>query len=194
MVVRARVVHNEVVPGGIRGALKRLLGLNKRNVYVGIPQQASSRPGTEINNAELLYIHTHGVRRKAMREEMQPALNSGMKYSKAFSLYVQAHGSPLWHSPPRPVLEPALKYYRGNITAQFAKLVKAAAQGDKQKQEKALQRLGMAGQNAARAWFKNPANGWPANAESTIKAKGSSSPMIDTGTLRKAIVYVVRDE
>lgn len=35
---------------------------------------------------------------------------------------------------------------------------------------------------------------WVANAESTIKRKGSSKPLIDTGRLRQSITGVVRDE
>lgn len=34
----------------------------------------------------------------------------------------------------------------------------------------------------------------PANAESTIKAKGSSTPLVADGTLRKSITYVIDDE
>lgn len=35
---------------------------------------------------------------------------------------------------------------------------------------------------------------WVANAESTIKRKGSSKPLIDTGRLRQSITGVVREE
>ena len=34
----------------------------------------------------------------------------------------------------------------------------------------------------------------PANAESTIKAKKSSNPLIDTGLMRQTLTYVVRDK
>ena len=105
--VNAKVERKEY-NGGISGLFERLRGLQKRHIYVGIPQAENSRKGGEIGNAELLYIHTHGIRRRPMIEEMDQNMALGLKYSAAFSLYIQSHGSPLWHSPPRPVIEPAL--------------------------------------------------------------------------------------
>lgn len=77
-------------------ALKKSIELlGKSRVYVGIPAENASRDnGNDINNAELLYIQTHGVRKKSMREEMQLALNEGKAYSKAYEMYIKSHGSP----------------------------------------------------------------------------------------------------
>lgn len=96
---------------GLQPLVDRLKALSKKEVYVGIPQEKASRPagGDPINNAELLYIHTHGVRSQDMRQEMEEKTKQGMKYSAAHSLYVQSHGSPVWAIPPRPVLEPAIE-------------------------------------------------------------------------------------
>ena len=126
---KGKVEHNEY-NGGFAGLVKRLKGLQKRQIQVGIPQKTSSRRGEGINNAELLYIHTHGTRRKAMRKEMQEGMDRGLKYSEAFSLYIQSHGSPLWHSPPRPVLEPAIKANKEKIALQFSKIIKATSLAD----------------------------------------------------------------
>lgn len=180
--------------GGFAGMLSRLIGLTKRNIYVGIPQESSSRQGGEINNASLLYIHTHGIRRRSMIQAMQVSINRGMKYSKAFQLYVMTHGSPLWHSPPRPVIEPAIEHNKERISRQYAKVYKAAMRGDEAAKETAINRTGMAAQNAVRAWFRNQANGWEPNSPKTIAKKGSSRPLIDKGELRKSIIYIVRDE
>ena len=43
-------------------------------------------------------------------------------------------------------------------------------------------------------WFENPQNGWPPNSPRTIRRKGSDQPLVDTGEMRKAITYVVRDK
>lgn len=181
--------------GGLGPAVAHLQALARREVYVGIPAEESTREnGGEINNAELLYIHTHGVRRREMREEMDKNIAKGMKYSKAHSLYIQAHGSPLWQAPPRPVLEPAVEAYKAPIGAELAKASRAALNGDAVGAERALNLAGMVAQNAARGWFEDARNGWAPNAPSTIKRKGSDSPLIDTGEMRKAIVYVVRDK
>jgi len=75
-----------------------------------------------------------------------------------------------------------------------------------------LGRIGKAAQNMCRDWFTNPKNGWPPNQPATVKGKlrkmskskraaamavykqGGSidSPLIDTGELRKSIIYVVK--
>ena len=190
---KGKVGHNEY-NGGFAGLVKRLQGLQKRQIQVGIPQQTSSRKEEGINNAELLYIHTHGTRRKAMRKEMQEGMDRGLKYSEAFSLYIQSHGSPLWHSPPRPVLEPAIKANKEKIALQFSKIIKATADGNADAMERAITSTGITAQNACRSWFKDPRNGWPRNDPKTVKLKGSDKPLVDSGELRDSIVYVVREE
>lgn len=176
--------------------LKRILDdLARKQVYVGIPEGSdNTRPGGgEITNSELLYIHTHGVRQKEMRDEMNPKVESGqMTYSKAYQLWLQTHGSPLWKSPPRPVIEPAITYHKDIIGKQMKKVAAVALNGQDPTQE--LQKAGQLGQNIARDWFTNPANGWPENSPITVDRKGSDRPLINTGELRKAIIWVVMDE
>lgn len=180
---------------GFASVLGKLQALTKKKVLVGIPKDESNRPGggDMVNNAELLYLHTHGVRSSAMRAEMQKNTDAGMKYSAAHSLYVQTHGSPAYAIPPRPVLEPAIKDSKAVIGKQIAGAYRAAIHGDMSGAERGLELAGMAAQNAARGWFDNPKNKWPPNSARTIKAKGSNSPLIDTGEMRKAITYVIRD-
>ena len=86
----------------------RMKELGKIGVLVGIPSDRTARDGESVTSSELLYLHTHGIRRKSMRQEMDKDVERGMKYSEAHELYLQSHGSPLWASPPRPVLEPAI--------------------------------------------------------------------------------------
>ena len=155
-------VDRKMVNGGLVGLVYRLRNLAKREVLVGIPAEENSRESGPINNAQLLYIHTHG--------------------------------SPLRHIPARPVIEPAIENARDRIARQFSRALTAAAHGDADTAERYLERTGMAAQNASRAWFTNPDNGWAPNSPVTIAAKGSSRPLIDTGSLRKSIIYVVRDE
>ena len=81
-------IKHSQVNGGLAGALDRLRGLQKRQILVGVPAEKSSRPKEPINNAELLYIHTHGIRKKEMRDEMNPKIQAGMRYSKAYELYI----------------------------------------------------------------------------------------------------------
>lgn len=193
--VSIKTTRRVLVEGGLDGILNRIKGLQK--LYVGIPQAKSSRGGEPINNASLLYIHTHGIRKKPMREEMQKQMEQGKKYSVAMQMYVQAHGSPLWHSPPRPVIEPALKAHSKELAEEFSKAVKAVAVGDMAKASRFAQRTGMLAQNYCRSWFTDARNGWAPNSPATIAKKtrgrgGKTNPLIDTDAMRKAIIYVVR--
>lgn len=175
-------------------------GIKSTCVYVGIPAKNASRDeDNEINNAELLYIHTHGIRKKSMRQEMDTAMTGGKSYSKAYKMYIQSHGSPLWHSPPRPVIEPAIEYHKKEIAKRLAsaysKTMLSIYKGDSI--ETALQNLeivGMYAQNVVRDWFTNPHNNWAPNSPLTIVAKGSDKPLIDTGEMRKSIIYVVKKD
>lgn len=175
---------------------KKLSELTRKRVLVGVPAERSARPevGERINNAELLYIQSHGVRKKSMRDEMQKHIDAGMKYSAAHSLYIQSHGSPLWHIPPRPVLEPAIEAYKKPIANQLKEATKAAIEGNMQKAESFMEKAGQMGEDVSKAWFENPANKWPPNSPKTIRMKGSDAPMRDTGEMRKAITHVIREE
>ena len=176
--------------------LKKIVAeLANKEVLVGIPQENSSREiGDTINNAELLYIQSHGVRSKQMRQEMDKSISKGMKYSAAHSLYVKTHGSPMLNIPPRPVLEPSIEANKQVIAKQIAIASTAAMENNPHLMEEALNKAGMIATSAAQGWFENPANNWQQNAKSTIKKKGSNQPLVDTGEMRKAITYVLRDK
>ena len=191
--VNVKVIQTPLKIGSFVNKLTKLV---RKRVLVGVPAERSTRPevGEKINNAELLYILSHGVRKKSMRDEMQQNIDSGMKYSAAHSLYIQSHGSPLWQIPPRPVLEPAIEESKTPIAKQLKLSMKAAIDGNTQETENRLHMAGMVAENAAKAWFENPANKWPPNSPKTIAKKGSDSPMIDTGEMRKAITHVIREE
>jgi hypothetical protein len=141
-----------------------IVALRNVEVLVGIPQSTSSRRGEMINSAELLYIHTHG--------------------------------SPVRGIPARPVIEPAIQA-DGNRQAIAQELRDAAAalmQGRAAESKQYLQRAGMAGMNASKAWFVDPRNHWAPNSPATVARKGSDRPLIDTGAMRRAIVWVLRGQ
>jgi hypothetical protein len=142
---------------------KLLAKVSGLRVYVGIPEEKTGRKGEEVGNAALMYIHTHG--------------------------------SMLRGIPSRPVIEPAIsaKGNKEKIEDQLAAAARAAMDGNDVLAKRSLKLAGMLGQNAARGWFTDPRNGWAPNTEATIAAKGSDKPLIDTGQLRKAIIYVVKE-
>lgn len=181
---------------------KSLLELASKTVCVGVPQEenvsrevASKGKRKEIGtitNAELLYIHTHGVRDVEMRKVMQQDLDKGTPYSKAHEMFVHENGSPLWQVPPRPILEPALDNSKDEIAEEMKKSVLTALEGGNI--GPTIEAVGMLGQNVARDWFTNPQNKWHKNSPSTVRRKGSDNPLIDTGELRKAITYTVKEK
>lgn len=151
----------KVTEGGDLNSVRKALGrLSKARVYVGIPEKTTSRPGSGVTNAGLMYIHTHG--------------------------------SQALHIPARPVIEPAIEASdnKARITSELGKAATAELEDRPDETMLHLQRAGTMGANAAKRWFRDPRNNWPPNAPSTIAAKGSDRPLIDTGELRRSITHV----
>jgi len=167
-----------------------LKDLANKNVCIGVPDSTEHSDG-KITNAQLLYVHTNGVRENSMIKEMQHDVNE-KSYSHAYELYVHEHGSPLFRIPPRPVLEPAIDNSKDQVAELMKDAVKVALNGGNI--TPSLNEVGMQGQNIARAWFTNPSNNWAPNAQSTIDSKGSENPLIDSGELRKSIVYTIHEK
>lgn len=187
------VKHKEHMPGGVQALIERMDALKKQQVLVGVPSEKNARKGDQkIGNAELVFIHTNGVRAVPMRKEMQPELNKGAKYSVALQMYLHAHGSAMMHAPARPIIEPSIKDKQDVVSDRLAQIGVAAMQGADVRGS--LTSLGQFCASNAQKWFTNPKNGWAPNAPSTIKAKHSSKPLIDTGVLRQSITYIVEDE
>ncbi len=118
-------------------------------------------------------------------------LRKGDEMNNASILFILSKGSELANIPPRPVLEPSVEANQKLITPHLAKAAQAVMEKDSEKASMELARAGTIAANGAKRWFTDPRNNWPPNAESTIAAKGSDRPMIDTGQMRRAITYVV---
>jgi hypothetical protein len=178
--------------GGAKAMIQRLEMLSSQKVCVGIPASTSSRgDNNKIGNADLAYIHTHGVRLKNVRVEMQKEINKGTKYSVALQMYIHEHGSFIYQVPPRPIIQPAIEDAKGQIGERLGEAAKVALQGGDT--NAALTDVGTYAQSKVKKWFKNPKNGWAPNAESTIEKKKSSNPLIDTGALHNAITFVIQE-
>lgn len=189
--------------GGLGQVMSHLAKLSRPQVYVGIPASKADRraqagkgggPST-VNNAELMYIHTHGARTQDAIAAMEPNLSSGMQYSAALQLYLHSTGAPPHAIPPRPIVEPAIEDQRNReiIAAELKLAAQAELDGKPDECRRHLKRAGMLAQNIVRAWFVDPRNGWAPNRPSTIKAKGSDRPLIDTAQMRRAVTYVLAD-
>ena len=168
----------------MKKALKDMAALA---AYVGIPQaQATRQTSRQINNAQLLFIHTNGspLRHIPPRPVIEPA--------------IEAKGNK----------EP--------IAAELGEAAKATFEGKAGEARTHLERAGMRGMNAARGWFDDPRNNWAPNALSTVRAKlrrkfktkkaltqalasytagdpDMNTVLVDTDQMRKAITYVVSE-
>lgn len=116
----------------------------------------------------------------------------GGKATNAELLFIHTNGSPARGIPPRPVLQSAIENDKERVAEMLGKAIDAAVSGKKDQILPALERAGQYGSNVCRAYFVNPSNGWKPNKPRTIKRKGSSRPLIDTGEMRKSITYIVK--
>ena len=198
---------------GLADLAKSLRDLEGAEVLVGIPEETSGREG-DPTNAQLAFIHTHGVHtaavRRAIGDNMQmgpggvphtPGFDAllgniagGMTYSAALSMYIHEHGSAAWRIPPRPIVEPAISDPENAKTLgeRMRETAVAALDRNAGAVEQGLGDLAQTAENLVKEWFVNPRNLWAANAASTIARKGSDRPLIDIGALRAAIRGVIR--
>jgi hypothetical protein len=98
------------------------------------------------------------------------------------------HGGGKWFIPPRPFIRGFADGKREQIQKTLDKLGGLVSSG-KLTAEMAMARLGEYGQSGVKSYIRN--GPFTPNADSTIAKKGSSKPLIDTGTLRNSIRYQV---
>lgn len=121
----------------------------------------------------------------------QNASRAGETINNAELAYTMSHGSPLKNIPARPIIEPVLEKNKDQITKMFKAAGEKALDNKDIKNE--YEKIGMFAKNAVIKNFTDPDNGWSPNSPVTIRKKGSDMPLIDTGSLRKSIDYVVEE-
>lgn len=120
----------------------------------------------------------------------KPAEKDGKpsKFTLAELAYVLEKGSAANNIPPRPFM----KQTRERVESKFAKLLRSklkAVQSLKQEPLTALKQVGLAYEGEMKASFT--VESFAPNAPETIRRKGSSKPLIDTGHLRQSITTKV---
>ena len=123
-----------------------------------------------------------------------PEENSGTRedgVTNAELLFIHTNGSPARNIPARPVMQLALaeEDTRKRLQQMFGKSFRLVLVGNVDGAKKVYHQIGMVGASAVQKKFGTVP---PPNAPSTVKKKGSSATLIDTGALRAAITYVVR--
>jgi hypothetical protein len=148
--------------GGFDALKAKLAQIAKSEVYVGVPEDETERKKTtEVTNAGLLYIHTHGSPLQGIpaRPVIEPALEADD--NKAL------------------------------ITKKLGETARAVLASKPSEAKTLLKQAGMEGSNAAKRWFTDSRNAWAADSAETIERKGSDRPLIDTAQLRRSITYLV---
>lgn len=93
------------------------------------------------------------------------------------------------HIPERSFLRVPLRASQKEFASAFKRIMPKVANGD-MTMPQALEQIGAKAASVSQEAIS--AGIEPANAESTVKRKGSSKPLIDTGRLRQAVTWVVR--
>jgi len=151
----------------------RLEMLTKRQVLVGVPQtkpsggdNTSRRERTKANNAMLAYVHDNG--------------------------------SPLQGIPRREFLRPGIKGAQREIAEKQRQTARAALdEGGAERIEKGLVAVGLIAQRAVRKKITDgPFSPLKAGTLRARRRRGRTGtrPLIDTGQLRNAINFAVRDK
>jgi hypothetical protein len=104
---------------------------------------------------------------------------------------VSQYGGGKWFIPPRPFIRGFVDGKREQ-TAKTLEKLGGLVSGGKLKAAEAMVRLGEYGQSGIKSYIRNGPH--TQNADSTIARKGSSKPLIDSGTLRNSIRYQVIDK
>lgn len=108
-------------------------------------------------------------------------------------LFIHQNGSPARNIPARPVLTKPLDDAENveRLHGLYKNAIKLAMLGEVDSAKNIYEKIGMKAQVMVQKEFGKIG---PPLKPATIKAKGSSATLIDTGALRQAITYVVRDK
>lgn len=182
--MKTEISVSEVV-NNLSALHKAMRALTEQDVYIGVPEDKTER-------------------REGEKEPM----------TNAYLSYIHEHGVAEKGIPPRPHLIPGIEDIQPEAVKILRQAAKDALKGKANAVNKALNRIGLLGQNAVRARFVD--NDWPELADSTLgsrkkiseklnkkgevikkygksrQERGRVNPLIDTNQLRIAHIYVIK--
>lgn len=106
--------------------------------------------------------------------------------------YIHDKGSPINNIPARPFLAEGIEAVQGQLEAIFEGIAARALANGPDEVADGLEKIGMAAVNGVRA--KIVQGPFVPLKPTTIARKGSSRPLIDTGQMRQAVTYVIREK
>lgn len=152
--------------------------------------RAEVRGGTQLERRLREYVERLTTRRRVLVGIPAGTGNYDDGAPVAVIAAVQEFGSADGRVPERSFLRVPLRQNQDNIKRAFRLLTERVARGEMTM----FQMLDKIGSRAAGYCIEAIEAGIaPANAESTVKAKGSSTPLVNHGRLKGAITHVVED-
>jgi hypothetical protein len=109
--------------------------------------------------------------------------------SNAQLAYVQNYGSPAAGIPARPFMEPGIEDAKERISAQLKKGSRALMDGDLHTANQAMNAAGLIAVNSIKNKITD--GDFEPLKPATVKRKGSDKPLVDTGSMRNAITYLI---
>lgn len=122
--------------------------------------------------------------------EIQVGFQGDQKYEDGTSIAQVAAVNEFGASdiPERPFMRQSFENHEGELQAACDAAQRLVSSGGSA--EQALQQIGAVAKGLVQDEIVN--GGFAPNAESTIKKKGSEQPLIDTGTMRQSVNFVVK--
>ena len=122
--------------------------------------------------------------------EIQVGFQGDQKYEDGTSIAQVAAVNEFGASdiPERPFMRQSFENHEGELQAACDAAQRLVSSGGSA--EQALQQIGVVAKGLVQDEIVN--GGFAPNAESTIKKKGSEQPLIDTGTMRQSVNFVVK--
>lgn len=122
--------------------------------------------------------------------EIQVGFQGDQKYEDGTSIAQVAAVNEFGASdiPERPFMRQSFENHEGELQAACDAAQRLVSSGGSA--EQALQQIGVIAKGLVQDEIVN--GGFAPNAESTIKKKGSEQPLIDTGTMRQSVNFVVK--
>ena len=122
--------------------------------------------------------------------EIQVGFQGDQKYEDGTSIAQVAAVNEFGASdiPERPFMRQSFENHEGELQAACDAAQRLVSSGGSA--EQALQQIGVVAKGLVQDEIVN--GGFTPNAESTIKKKGSEQPLIDTGTMRQSVNFVVK--
>jgi len=189
-----KVIGFQTMQAELKKALSTFVGQNKA-VTIGIHEEAGDIEGGDMTMAKLGAIQEYGASidhpgGTSYGYATAAAANKGkVRFLKTGAGYMQlgVTGAHKITIPARPWLKPGVESGTQEYLAIVQSKIAAGANIDA-----VLEEIGVTAAGIVQKYMTDLKS--PPNAKSTIRQKGSSNPLIDSGALRQSVTYALQKE